>query len=70
MLDLRNYGIRVSTIMPGSVASHFNNHTPTEADAWKIQPEDIGEMIVGLMKLNPRTLPSKLEVRPSIPPSK
>jgi NAD(P)-dependent dehydrogenase (short-subunit alcohol dehydrogenase family) len=70
MLDLRNYGIRVSTIMPGSVASYFNNHTPSEKDAWKIQPEDIGEMIVSLMKLNPRTLPSKLEVRPSIPPSK
>lgn len=70
MLDLRNHGIRVSTIMPGSVATHFNNHTPSEKDAWKIQPEDIGEMVTGLMKMNPRTLPSKLEVRPSMPPSK
>ena len=70
MLDLRQYGIRVSTIMPGSVATHFNNHTPNEADAWKIQPEDIGEMVASLMKLNARTLPSKIEVRPSMPPSK
>ena len=70
MLDLRNHGIRVSTIMPGSVATHFNNHTPSVKDAWKIQPEDIGEMVSGLMKMNPRTLPSKLEVRPSMPPSK
>lgn len=70
MLDLRQYGIRVSTIMPGSVATHFNGHTPNEADAWKIQPEDIGEMTVNLMQLNPRTLPSKIEVRPSMPPSK
>lgn len=70
MLDLRNYGIRVSTIMPGSVATEFNNHSPSEKDAWKIQPEDIGEMTVSLMKLNPRTLPSKIEVRPSMPPSK
>lgn len=70
MLDLRQYGIRVSTIMPGSVATHFNNHTPSEADAWKIQPEDIGEMIASLMKLDSRTLPSKIEVRPSMPPSK
>ncbi len=70
MLDLRQYGIRVSTIMPGSVATHFNGNEPDESDAWKIQPEDIGEMVVGLLKLNSRTLPSKIEVRPSMPPSK
>lgn len=70
MLDLRQYGIRVSTIMPGSVATHFNGNTPDDSDAWKIQPEDIGEMIANLMKLDARTLPSKIEVRPSMPPSK
>jgi len=67
MLDLRQYGIKVTTIMPGSVASHFNEHTPGDADAWKIQPEDIGEIIADLLKMNPRTLPSKIEVRPTIP---
>ncbi len=65
MLDLRKYGIKVSTIMPGSVATNFNDHTPTEADAWKIQPEDIGELVLDLLKMNPRTLPSKIEVRPA-----
>ena len=65
MLDLRKYGIKVSTIMPGSVATHFNNHTPSDADAWKIQPEDIGELVLDLLQMNPRTLPSKIEVRPS-----
>lgn len=69
MLDLRRHGIRVTTIMPGSVTSHFNGHTPNEDDAWKIQPEDIGEMILNLSKLNARTLPSKIEVRPTMPPS-
>jgi len=67
MLDLRKYGIKVSTIMPGSVATYFNNHVPNEADAWKIQPEDIGEIVVDLLQMNPRTLPSKIEVRPSMP---
>jgi 3-oxoacyl-[acyl-carrier protein] reductase len=67
MLDLRPYGIRVTTIMPGSVTSHFNNHEPSEADAWKIQPEDIGQMVVDLLRLHPRTLPSKIEVRPTLP---
>lgn len=67
MLDLRKHNIKVSTIMPGSVATHFNNHTPNEADDWKIQPEDIGELVLDLLKMNPRTLPSKIEVRPTRP---
>ena len=64
MLDLRKHGIKVSTIMPGSVASHFAGHTPSGDDAWKIQPEDIGELVKDLLQMNPRTLPSKIEVRP------
>jgi 3-oxoacyl-[acyl-carrier protein] reductase len=67
MLDLRSYGIKVSTIMPGSVTSNFNNHQPSEADAWKIQPEDLGQIVADLLKIHPRTLPSRIEVRPSIP---
>jgi NAD(P)-dependent dehydrogenase (short-subunit alcohol dehydrogenase family) len=69
MLDLRKYGIKVTTIMPGSVATYFNDHTPSEADAWKIQPEDIGQMVKDLLEMHPRTLPSKIEVRP-LKPSK
>jgi 3-oxoacyl-[acyl-carrier protein] reductase len=68
MLDVRQQGINVSTIMPGSVATYFNGHIPSDADAWKIQPEDIGQITVDLLKLDPRTLPSKVEVRPSQPP--
>ena len=67
MMDLRQYGIKVTTIMPGSVATHFNNHVPDDADAWKIQPEDIGQMVADLLNMPPRTLPSKIEVRPSMP---
>ena len=67
MLDLRAHGIKVSTIMPGSVATEFNGANPDASDSWKIQPEDIGQMVADLLKLNPRTLPSKIEVRPSLP---
>jgi NAD(P)-dependent dehydrogenase (short-subunit alcohol dehydrogenase family) len=70
MLDLRPYDIKVSTIMPGSVATHFNNNEPSAKDAWKIQPEDIGVLVTDLLKMNPRTLPSKIEVRPSRPDKK
>lgn len=67
MLDVRRKGIKVSTIMPGSVATHFNNRQPSDADAWKIQPEDIGQLVIDLLGMPERTLPSKVEVRPSIP---
>lgn len=67
MMDVRNDGIKVSTIMPGSVATEFANHQPSEKDAWKIQPEDIGQIVSDLIKMPARTLPSKVEVRPSVP---
>jgi len=69
MMDVRSQGVKVSTIMPGSVATHFNGRTPDEQDAWKIQPEDIGQMVVDLLKMPARTLPSKVEVRPAVPRS-
>lgn len=65
MLDLRKHGIKCTTIMPGSVSTHFNGNEPDDSDAWKIQPEDLGQMVVDLLKIHPRTLPSKVEVRPS-----
>ena len=70
MLDLRVHGVKVSTIMPGSVSTHFNNNEPSEKGAWKIQIEDIGKLTVDLLHMNPRTLPSKIEVRPTMPPSR
>ena len=70
MLDVRQLGIKVTTIMPGSVATHFNNNEPSEKDAWKIQPEDIGKLCVDLLTMPARSLPSKIEIRPSMPPKK
>lgn len=69
MIDLRKYSIKVSTIMPGSVSTNFNGNEPSEKDAWKIQPEDLGELVLDIFKMNPRTLPSKIEIRPSKPNS-
>lgn len=70
MLDVRDKGVKVSTIMPGSVATNFNGREIKEADSWKIQPEDIGQLVVDLIAMDPRVLPSKVEVRPSIPQKK
>ena len=68
MLDLRRYGIRVSTIMPGSVATSMGGRQSTEGNEWKLQPEDMGEMVVYLLSTISRILPSNIEVRPSFPP--
>lgn len=70
MMDVRQMGIKATTIMPGSVATHFNGNEPDPSDDWKIQPEDLGQMVIDLLRLPHRTLPSKIEVRPSQPPSK
>jgi 3-oxoacyl-[acyl-carrier protein] reductase len=67
MLDLRRHGIKTTTLMPGSVTSYFNGHTPGPEDDWKIQPEDIGQIVKDLLSLPERTLPSKIEIRPSFP---
>ena len=60
MLDLRSHGIKVTTIMPGSVATEFSSNSKGD-ESWKIQPEDIGQIVVDLLKMHPRTLPSKIE---------
>lgn len=70
MLDLREDDIKVTQFMPGSVSTHFNGHTPSEEDAWKIQPEDIAQLTIDLLEMPRRTLPSRVEVRPSRPPKK
>jgi NADP-dependent 3-hydroxy acid dehydrogenase YdfG len=67
MLDLRRHDVKVSTIMPGSVSTYFNDRIPGDKDAWKIQPEDIGKLVLDLLTMHPRTLPSKIEVRPTRP---
>jgi NAD(P)-dependent dehydrogenase (short-subunit alcohol dehydrogenase family) len=70
MLDVRKDDVKVTTIMPGSVATHFNGNDPDDKDAWKIQPEDIGKLCVDLLTMPARSLPSKIEIRPSRPDKK
>jgi 3-oxoacyl-[acyl-carrier protein] reductase len=64
MLDHRNEGVRVSCIMPGSVATGFGKGG---GEDWKIAPEDIAEIVLSLLRMPERTLVSAVEVRPSRP---
>ncbi len=70
MQEVRYDGIRVSYVMPGSVNTHFGGSAPDPAKAWKIQPEDIAEIVLDLVRFPGRSLMSRVEVRPSQPPRK
>ncbi len=65
MLDHRYDNIRVSYVMPGSVDTDFGRRA--EAAPWKIQPEDVADVVLALLRLPERTLVSRVEMRPSKP---
>jgi NAD(P)-dependent dehydrogenase (short-subunit alcohol dehydrogenase family) len=66
MQEVRYDNIRVSSVMPGSVATGFSGQLQDGAD-WKIAPSDVAEIVVDLLRMDARTLPSRVEMRPSRP---
>jgi 3-oxoacyl-[acyl-carrier protein] reductase len=69
MLETRHDNIRVSDVLPGSVQTEFNNNTTAGAD-WKLSPDDVARVVVDLLEHPSRSLPSRVELRPSKPPKK
>ena len=67
MQELRDDNIRVTTILPGSVATGFNNREPGSGSEWKLLPEDVARTIVDVIDFPARSLPSRIELRPSRP---
>ena len=67
MQEVREDNIRVATIRPGSVATGFSGRAPDTGADWKLHPEDVARAIVGALDFPPRSLPSRIEVRPSRP---
>jgi NAD(P)-dependent dehydrogenase (short-subunit alcohol dehydrogenase family) len=70
MEELRQDDIRVSYVMPGSVATEFNGRSPAPEDDWKLAPEDVAQVVTDLLAHPARSLPSRVEIRPSRPPRK
>ena len=70
MLEVRQENIRVTYVMPGSVATGFSGGDELKGAEWKIGASDIAQLVLDLLHMNPRTLPSRIEVRPSRPPVK
>jgi NAD(P)-dependent dehydrogenase (short-subunit alcohol dehydrogenase family) len=68
MQEVRHDGIKVSYIMPGSVNTEFGGDTPGEKNSWQLQPADIARVVIDLLHHDDRSLPSRVEIRPSRPP--
>ena len=69
MQEVRQDGIRVAYVMPGSVRTDFMG-TPGQNDEWKLAPDDVAQVVVDLIAHPSRSLPSRVEIRPSRPPRK
>jgi len=68
MQEVRHDHIRVSYVMPGSVNTEFGHSTEQDpASTWKLLPQDVAETVVNLLEMDPRALPSRVELRPSEP---
>ncbi len=70
MQEVREHNIKVTAICPGSVNTYFGGDTPSEEQAWQLQPEDIARVVLDLLEMDKRALPSKIEIRPANPPKK
>lgn len=70
MQEVRGDNIKVTAICPGSVNTFFGGDTPSDDKAWQLQPEDIGDVVLDLFRMDARALPSRIDLRPSIPPGK
>jgi NAD(P)-dependent dehydrogenase (short-subunit alcohol dehydrogenase family) len=68
MQEVRYDHIRVSLVMPGSVNTGFGRGGGQEpGKTWKLLPEDVAAVVINLLEMEPRALPSQVELRPSEP---
>lgn len=70
MQEVRHDGIKVSYIMPGSVNTEFGGDSPNNEKSWQLTSQDIARVVIDLLHHDDRSLPSRVEIRPSRPPKK
>ena len=69
MQEVRQEGIRVAYVMPGSVNTGFSGRS-SGSQEWKLAPEDVAQVVVSMVDYPSRSLPSRVEIRPTRPPRK
>jgi NAD(P)-dependent dehydrogenase (short-subunit alcohol dehydrogenase family) len=67
MQEVRYDGVRVTYVMPGSVATGFGNGDSGKGADWKISPEEVALVVMDLLRHPARSLPSRVELRPTKP---
>jgi NADP-dependent 3-hydroxy acid dehydrogenase YdfG len=70
LLEVREHGVKVSVVMPGSVATSFSGHEPSADDAWKLAPEDVADAVAYVIGTPPSVLVHRAEVRTLTSPPK
>jgi len=68
MLDARHSGVRVSLVMPGSVATGFSGRPPDEGSEWRLSAEDCASAVLQILSYPKQAHASRIELRPSRPP--
>ena len=66
MQEVRHEGIRVCCVAPGSVDTRFAGDPPADT-SWKLTDGDVARVVVDLLQHDPRSLPSRVEIRPARP---
>ena len=70
MQEVRYDNIRVSYVMPGSVATGFMGGDESKGADWKVSADEVAEVVLNLLHHPARSLPSRVELRPTKPPRK
>ena len=70
MLDLRHAGVRMATVLPGSVATDWSHSHGNQDASWMLAPEDVAEAVADLVRFPDRAIASRIDLRPSKPPKK
>jgi len=61
--DLREHGIRVSVICPGTVATEFSRRVAKDASR-ALSPEDVAHAVEAMVTQGPRSFLSQIDLRP------
>jgi 3-oxoacyl-[acyl-carrier protein] reductase len=68
--EVRDFGIKVTTVYPGSIDSESHRHGSDKDDSWKVAPEEVGQACRDVLRTDPGTVISELEIRPIKRPPK
>jgi NAD(P)-dependent dehydrogenase (short-subunit alcohol dehydrogenase family) len=66
MLEVRDHGVRVSVVAPGSVATSFGGSTARD-ESWMLRAEDVAAAVMDILRLRDAGHLSRIEMRPSRP---